>query len=716
MNNSEIQKSKISLYPQQEEALNKIKSFLQGDDSIFILRGYAGTGKTTMIRAILPAISSMGKAATLMVPTGRAANIIQKKSGCEAYTIHRTIYTVDKLTALRHDENGKLIETITASNHKEDTTNTGASYADDSMEFWFYIKAYNTDLYKPNQRVFIVDEASMISSQKSNNEIFHFGTDVLLNDLLTYARLDAGAKIIFVGDPAQLPPVGDNRSEPLNEDYFIKKGWKTQCFDLTEVVRQAADSTILRNAMIIRDVLNSSHRNELSFATKDGEVEETTSIDIVSKYVELSPEPALGNSVIVCYSNSMAKGYNDAIRANYYPHKDSVQVGDILQVVKNCYFDDGSAIFNGEFVRVLAYSESVDVQSAPVWVSVNGDRIRQTISLSFRDVTILSEDGLIRDLKIVDTLLGDASPNLNPVQHTALYINFRMRNPKLPKNQEVAARVLMKDPYYNALNVKYGYAITGHKSQGGDWNTVFVDYSGRTGLNNDSLRWMYTATTRAKSTLYGVNMPHIHPMDKLRFASVIKTNKAANNSMAIADLGSINLLPSGASCFQKAKCLSVMEALKPIGLSIERIELLQYKDRYYIKTNTGIERYDCTYNGTGYYTTFSAVDRSENNSVVLEALRSEACYIYQFSYSPAFDSLHILHAKMRSICDELNIAITNIVEDIRQYNVTYFLKTSGKFSHIKFYFDKNHFITYGQPTSDLGSDDDLLNKIIHKLS
>ena len=143
MSNSETQKSTISLYPQQEEALNRIKSFLQGDDSVFILRGYAGTGKTTMIRAILPVISSMGKVATLMAPTGRAANIIQKKSDCEASTIHRTIYTVDELTALRHDENGELIETVTASRHKIDTANGNTSHTDDSMEFWFYIKAYD---------------------------------------------------------------------------------------------------------------------------------------------------------------------------------------------------------------------------------------------------------------------------------------------------------------------------------------------------------------------------------------------------------------------------------------------------------------------------------------------------------------------------------------------------------------------------------------------
>ena len=710
MSNSVEQIPAIKLFPQQEEALNRLKAFLQSKDSVFILRGYAGTGKTTMIKALIPEIYAIDKTVSLMAPTGRAAKILKGKTCGDATTIHKAIYAVDKLTAIRHDENGELIETLSRTYSDKESVRK-----DDIMEFWFGIKKLDTSFYRPDQYVFIVDESSMIGSKKSEQEVYHFGTDILLNDLLTYAQLGAGAKIVFVGDPAQLPPIGENFSAALSEDFFTEKGWGTQSFELTEVIRQKEGSLILQNAMAVRDLLSAESRNELSFATKEGEVESVTPIEVVNKYIQMSPEPTFDNQVVVCYSNRMAKGYNDAIRNYYYPGKTSVQVGDVLQVVRNLYFEDGSAIFNGDFVKVLSFSDSVESQSAPVWVSDNGTRVRRTITLTFRDATVISEDGMIVKIKILDSLLDDVEPRLTPVQHTALYINFRMRHPDLRKNDEVMAKALMRDPYYNALNVKYGYAITGHKSQGGDWDTVFVDYSLRTGLYDDSLRWMYTATTRAKSVLYGVNMPNIHPMDKLHFASIIKANKVSGNAISIADAGYVSHFPMGASNFQKAKCLSIVEELKELGCSVERVEQQQYKDRYYIQTSNGVERYDCIYNGAGIYTVYTALDKSEHNSSILQALRSERCYTYRLDYTPSFDILADLYAKMCSLCDELGAEITNVVEDIKQYNVQYFLKTSGKFSQIKFYFDKNRFITYGQPSSDLGEEDELLKEIIKKL-
>ena len=176
------------------------------------------------------------------------------------------------------------------------------------------------------------------------------------------------------------------------------------------------------------------------------------------------------------------------------------------------------------------------------------------------------------------------------------------------------------------------------------------------------------------------------------------------------------MLSSNASNSQKAKCLSVISALSRIGCRVDKIEQLQYKDRYHIRVSDVIERYDCTYNGAGYYTTYNALDASENSKAIIEALQSEECYTYQFDYSPSHKVLVDLHAKMRSICDELGVSITNIVEDIKQYNVVYFLKTTGKYSYIKFYFDKNMFVTYGHPYSDIEAEDVLLNEIIAKLS
>ena len=357
----------MELYPQQQEALDAIRSFLDSDEQVFILKGYAGTGKTTMIKALLPLLHNMGKHTTLMAPTGRAAKVLMTKTGREASTIHRTIYSVNKLTSVRHDENGELIKMVDyIYKDKEETRKH------DVVEFWFGINQERYADYNPQNAVYIVDEASMVSSRKTSNELFHFGSDVLLDDLLEYAELLKGGKIIFIGDPAQLPPVGDNRSAALSEGYFKDKGIGVTSFELTDVVRQSADSVILENAMMLRDLLQTQPRNTLTFKRCDNEVEDVLATTIVAKYIEMYPEPAFGDTAIICYSNKMAKGYNDAIRTYYYPGEKSVQAGDILQVVKNYYrVDDASqsrdALYNGDFVRVLDVSSEVETQSAPVW-------------------------------------------------------------------------------------------------------------------------------------------------------------------------------------------------------------------------------------------------------------------------------------------------------------------------------------------------------------
>lgn len=700
---------KIELFPQQQEAFELLCDFLHSEDSVFILKGYAGTGKTTLIKSLLPVIKSIGKMAFLLAPTGRAANILGVKTDQEASTIHRRIYSSSEIKSIRHDEDGNLIETYKT---KENDKN----HKNDSVEYWYQIAKFPDDGYLPSQRVIIVDEASMISSRPAMHEIFHFGTDVLLDDLLTYARLGDKTKIIFIGDPAQLPPVGDNQSLALDEIFFSGRGWKTHSFELTDVVRQSSGSAILENAMKIRNVLNSDKRNELTFARRDDEFEELSSSATITKYTDMFPTPTINQSVIICYSNNMVKAYNDAIRDIYYPGKTALQVGDILQVVKNCYNID-PPLYNGDFVQVLEVSDAVEQQSAKVWTSEEGVRQHQLITLTFRDVDVISQSGDVYRIKIIDSLLDSRAAQLSHTEAIALYINFRMRHPDLKPKDEAMMKELMSDPYYNALHVKYGYAITGHKSQGGDWDVAFVDYTDRNGLNNDCLRWAYTATTRAKKTLYGINMPDIHPFSKLKISKTIKAGKPAQNAFAVGNVGNVEMLPTDASNARKAKALSVASALSQYMYSIVQIESLQYKDRYHIATPDGIEKYDCQYNGSGLYTMYqslSPVSRAHSEKI-LQALQSEEAYIYRFEYQPSTELLSRLYSKVRSVCDELGITITNIVEDSKQFNVIYHLKTSGKFASLKIFFDKKQFLTYAQPSSDLGAEDALLNELLTKI-
>ena len=387
--------------------------------------------------------------------------------------------------------------------------------------------------------------------------------------------------------------------------------------------------------------------------------------------------------------------------------------GDILQVVKNSINPDlGMELLNGDFVKVLSVSEDIETQSAPVWTDNAGKREKVTISIKFRDADLLGENGTQTRCKIVDSLLNSREPNLTLLQTVALYINFRMRHPELRNNEEAFAEALKKDPYFNAIQVKYGYAITGHKSQGGEWNTAFVDYTGRAGLNNDSLRWAYTATTRAGNILFGVNMPSITPMSGLKFNPITKAGKVSKEAFAFADIDNVGFLPSTATPAQKQKCICVKEQLDEKGFLLKTIQSFQYNDKYTIDTPSGTTVFNCYYNGAGQYTRFSPESILPENEELLAIFENENGIQYSIDYNPSSDALNQLYRKVQSVCDDLEIAITNIVEHLPQYHVIYYFKSSGKFSQIQFYFKANHALTHALPASDLGNADEKLVKFI----
>lgn len=697
----------MNLYPQQQKALDAITIFLdQPNQSIFILRGYAGTGKTTMIRAILPLLEERHESGILMAPTGRAAKVLSEKTGQPASTIHRVIYEYTKMLAVHHDKDGNLVP---------EDGEKGKDGDGDDLQFWFQLR--KSDEGNPSGRVFIVDESSMISSKCNSDETLHFGTDNLLEDLLTYAQLNSGGKIIFIGDPAQLPPVGDNCSAALSSQYFTEKNIGVATFELTDVIRQDEGSTILKDAMMLRDLLNSTMRNELVFERKQGEVMDISPSDAVEEFCKISPSPAIGETVIVCYSNSLVKTYNDAIRNQYFPTSKDVVAGDILQVVRNNVNSQLELeLYNGDFVRVLSVSDQIETQSAPVWTDVNGTRARVTIELNFRDVTLQTDEGEQVKCKIIDSLLHSRSRSLTNVETIALYINFRMRHPGLRKNEDAFRNALMADPYFNAVQVKYGYAITAHKSQGGEWNNVFVDYSGRHGLNDDCLRWMYTATTRAKKQLYGINIPNITPLSKLKFNSIVKLSKPSKEAFSFSEELTSELLPETANAFQKSKCVSAKENLQTKGFVLSKVETLQYVDRYTIETPDSSVVVDCQYNGSGVYTRYRVLKESAYAEQIIQALSDESNIEYTYHYEPSSKPLAELNSKVLSVCDDLGIRITNVVEHPNQYYVVYYLKTSGKFSQVMFYYKANGSISNGVPSSDKGDEDALLQQLIDDLS
>lgn len=697
--------NEITYTPQQQEALDKISTFLKSSNRVFILRGYAGTGKTTLVLPILEKVGELKLHPQLMAPTGRAARVLRVKTGEPATTIHKGIY---RLNAIQADEGSE----------------------DDETELIYYFPV--KDIEFPGSSVLIIDEASMISSLKNVGEIFRFGSDILIKDLLAYAR---DSKIIFIGDPAQLPPVGDNKSVALDDDYFKELGFPVESFELTEVIRQKKDSAILENATQIRDVLkiDRNKRTELVFRRKEGEVEDIDPEHIIESFTTGYPTPSVDSAVVVCFENAKAYGYNCGIRRVYFPENNGAPVpGDIMMVVSNNYRYSQKEILNGEFATVVKVSNLVETQGAKIRLGKGNKKEEKTVSLTFRDVTLKFSDGQEVECKIVDSLLNSREPNLKSSEILALWVNFWMRHPELDKlkrkkiktkeEMELIAKALNSDQYFNALHVKYGYAVTCHKAQGGEWDTVFVDYSSRCGLHNDGLRWCYTATTRARNRLYGVSMPNITFIDKLKVNdTIIRAGKAPAGYLSLDESleDGFHTMDSPASV--RAKCLQIQANLEGTPYSIDSIGSENWKEIYNIRIPSGeVLKFVSWYNASGLFRPFSCIDSISQPKVkaaadeITKILNSSANFTSKYSYQPSSESLGKLYSLVSGICNELGITITNVIEDIAHYKVRYCLKTSGQFSFLDFIINKNHLPTYANANSDLGKDDVLLKELIFK--
>lgn len=279
----------------QLQAIKELDLFLNNESNIFILQGYAGTGKTTLIKGIVDYIKSEGKEFSIMAPTGRAAKILRDKTGF-GNTIHKVIYNFTNLESINKDS--------------EDV-------ADHSFHFHFPINKLDSI----TQQILIIDEASMISNMESKNELFTFGSNFLLNDILTYASLNnTKNKIVFIGDPAQLPPVNDNKSLALERQYFTNLGLSVQNASLKEIKRQS-DNFILKNATVIRNLIESDTRSSLKFEYDNSSFIKSSSFDLVEQFTTLYPKPTIGDGVIISFSNQQCYQYNQAIREKLYPNQ-----------------------------------------------------------------------------------------------------------------------------------------------------------------------------------------------------------------------------------------------------------------------------------------------------------------------------------------------------------------------------------------------------------
>lgn len=482
----------------QVEALKNLEDFLNNSDKdAFILRGYAGTGKTFLMKGVTSYLNNIDREFLLAAPTGKAAKVLTKNTDRLATTIHKLIYGNPTLEPYVDDEvNSEFKQTATFRLHAGLVPNIHNSNA-----------------------VYIVDEASMISDRYSEGEFILSGSGYLLKDLIKFINFDINEhnkKLILIGDPAQLPPVKQTSSPALDAKYLEQNyGLRTLSIELTEVVRQKKDSGILSNATDLRKAIAKKKFNNLSMQANKVDVEEITGEHLLSLYIKCVKEHGISKAAIIAATNNKTNNNNRLIHNYLYPDHPNIQPGDILMVYKNHQlYANGTLVVINEIKgdpihRVITLKSRNKITHKPESVKV---------PLTFRTVTIqeIGSD-VISEETLLESFVYDRSGELSSDQQKALFVDFLIRNRDIKysdiyKNPKIRDQIrvrMMSDPYLFCLIAKWGYAFTCHKAQGSEWDHVFLDCeSFNKAIHNESyFRWLYTAVTRAKEKLYFFNAP-----------------------------------------------------------------------------------------------------------------------------------------------------------------------------------------------------------------
>ena len=455
----------LGLEPTREQAvaISRFADFLvdRGDRVAMIMRGSAGTGKTTLAGAIVRAMVAMKQKLVLLAPTGRAAKVFAMNAGQAAFTIHKKIYRQKSMTdiASRFTLNANL----------------------------------STDT------LYIVDEASMIANMGFGDSAF--GSGCLLDDLIQFVYSGRNCRLLLIGDTAQLPPVGEEESPALMTEVVEGYGLNVYEASLNEVLRQSRDSGILYNATQVRQMIAYDDLTQLPKIDFNGfnDIVNLRGDELIEQLASSYSHAGLDDTIVVTRSNKRAIIYNNGIRNMVLGREGVVTQGDMLMVVKNNYY----------------WTEKLKLQLPFV---ANGDRarvqrvrnIRELYGFHFADITFSFPD--YDDLEFTATTILDSlqaeAPSLTREQNDLLFQNVMADYQHLPLKSD-RFKALRQDPYFNALQVKYAYAVTCHKAQGGQWSHVYVDQGYMTDdmLTPDYIHWLYTAFTRATEKLYLVNWP-----------------------------------------------------------------------------------------------------------------------------------------------------------------------------------------------------------------
>jgi len=439
---------------------------------LFLLKGYAGTGKTTLVGTLVKVLKRHGGRIVLMAPTGRASKVLSLYSGSTAYTIHKKIYRQKSIV--------------------------------------------DTDLFQLDRNmhentIFLVDESSMISNQGLSGS--GFGTGRLLDDLIRYVYSGKGCSMLLVGDSAQLPPVGEVQSPAMEESNLRTYGLDVESFTLRHVVRQIQDSGILHNATALRnlDIDGASVSIQGSFVFKlsgFSDVCRITGDQLIDTISQCYHNDGIDQTMILCRSNKRAIIYNNGIRRTILDREDEICKGEYLMIVKNNYYwteklaQDPDRDSYMELPSFIANGDIAVIQRVRRNRELYGFRFADAV-LSFPDYDDLEFDATI----MLDTLYSE-SPSLTREESERLFQNVMLDYEDI-RSKRKKMMELRENQHFNALQVKYAYAITCHKAQGGQWKNVFIDqgFVPEDGRNNEYYRWLYTALTRSTGKVFLVNWP-----------------------------------------------------------------------------------------------------------------------------------------------------------------------------------------------------------------
>ena len=497
----------FELNPDQLGLVRAMADFLSDKDKrVFILQGCAGSGKTFLMQGVANYLASKDIMFYLIAPSGKAAKVLTTKTSHEAKTIHSQIYSF-------HD----VLEVENKERKEDDNFLQPQVVGESDWVLRFRLRENQEDL----SAVYIVDESSLIGNAETDHETLQFGSGKLLHDVLEYINpnfKENRRKVIFIGDMYQLPPVGMNRSPALNiEDIYKECPYletmdAIQMYTLQSVVRQKQDSGVLKVATYIRERLQRGHFHELLLEEHPYDVTKIGRDLFIHTYMDKVKEKGLDQVMVIAYSNATVDIYNRLIREQLFPNQLEVTNGDRLLILRNVKIDE-EWLMNGDFVQVLQVGTPI---IRPVKVK------EEKVNLLFRPVEIKA-DGKIYKVLLKETVLLSKARDLTKLERKALYTDFMIRhseeialaskNGKVARHQKIT-ELLLTDIYVNALEVKYGYAITCHKSQGSEWDTVFLDCDLKQGYKNrGTFQWFYTGVTRSSNQLYLVDMPRNLAMD-----------------------------------------------------------------------------------------------------------------------------------------------------------------------------------------------------------